>query len=441
MKVLIVSMDSIGEGLAFALKCAKARHTVRIWFHKSAHPDVGAGFKQITRVGEWLSSARWADLIVPTGNHLFAEKFDLLREHGIRVFGPSKASARLEIKRAFGMEFFKLHGIDVPQYQQFASLDEAEAHVRKSGERFVFKTLGDEDDKSLSYVSHDAADMIARLQRWKRLKLNPQGPVMLQQVIEGVELGVSRYVGAEGFVGPYNENFEHKKLLAGNCGPNCGEAGTVQKYVTESKLGDAVLGPLEEELVKLGHLGDIDVNCIVSLEDGKPWPLEFTCRAGWPAHNIQVHTHEGDPCEWMLDACNGRDTLKTSKKHAIGVVVAQPDYPYSQRTREELVDVPIYGVTQANRPYIYPQAVKKMKQPVMIDGKLAEREIWSSAGDYLAVVMGTGHNVRQAASRAYDTVRELHVPDLIYRDDVGEKLEEEIPRLQRHGYASEFRYE
>src|SRR4029077_13608786 len=133
----------------------------------------------------------------------------------VKVFGPSAESARLEIKRAFGMEFFKTHGIDVPEWEQFKSLEDAEAHVEKTGERFVFKTLGDEDDKSLSYVGKSPADMIARLRRWQAQGMNPKGPVMLQAVIEGVEIGVSRWMGTQGFVGPYNENFEHKKLLSG----------------------------------------------------------------------------------------------------------------------------------------------------------------------------------------------------------------------------------
>lgn len=440
MKLLIVNMDSVGEGLAFAVKCAKAGHDVRIWFDKECHPDTGEGFKGITRVSQWLTSARWADLILPTGNHQFMPKFEQLRRAGIRIFGPSEASARLEIKRAFGMEFFEKHGIKVPDWEQFKSLADAEAHVKKTGERFVFKTLGDEEDKSLSYVGKTPADLIARLQRWQKLGMNPKGPVMLQRVIEGVEVGVSRWVGKDGWVGPYNENFEHKKLLSGNCGPNCGEAGTVQKYVDASKLGEAVLAPLEESLVKMGHLGDIDVNCIVD-DKGQAWPLEFTCRLGWPAFNIQVATHSGDPCQWMLDACEGKDSLKVIPKVACGIVVAQPDYPYGNRKPEEMADLPIYGVTAENQSYLYPQSVKRAKMPDMQGKEIVEREIWCTTGEYLMVVTGTGKTVRQATTRAYDTLHDLHVPDMIYRDDIGEKLEEEIPKLQLHGYAEEFHYE
>jgi phosphoribosylamine-glycine ligase len=210
--------------------------------------------------------------------------------------------------------------------------------------------------------------------------------------------------------------------------------------VTQSKLADAVLAPLEDALVELEHLGDIDVNCIID-EKGKAWPLEFTCRPGWPAFNIMLAEHRGDPCEWMRDACRGEDTLEVSMDVAVGVVLAQPDYPYSNLTKAETADVPIYGVSPKNQRYLQPQSVKIARLPDMEGDKVVEREIWATAGDYLAVVTGTGKTVKQACERAYDTVGEIDVPDLIYRDDIGEKLEEEIPTLQAFGYAQEFTYE
>lgn len=434
-------MDSVGEGLPLAIRAAKAGHSVRIWYSKDNHATTGEGFKGVERVKNWLLHAKWANLIVPTGNHEFVDKFDHLRREGVRVFGPSKKSAALEVDRARGMEFFKTAGIATPRSQEFATLAEAEAHVRKTGERFVFKTLGDEEDKSLSYVGKSAADLVARLQRWQKLEMNPNGPVMLQEVIDGIEIGVSRWLGAQGFVGPPNENFEFKKLLSGNAGPNCGEAGTVMKYTAgESKLFDEVLRPLEEKLVAIGHLGDIDVNCIVDPE-GRAWPLEFTTRLGWPAANIMWASHQGDPVEWMLDACNGKDSLKVSTKHACGVVLAQPDYPYSTLTKPELEGIPMYGVTRANLPYLSPQAMKVAKQPVMQGGEVVERDCWTTTGDYLCVVTGLGPSARRATTRAYDTLKELHVPNMIYRDDIGEKLEDEIPKLQDLGFCSEWRYE
>ena len=440
MKVLVINSDTVGEGLAFAYRCQQKGHAVRLFLSPGNNPTTGDGFKGIQKVDNPWASMGWADLVFVTGNHQFLPRLDAFKRRGVAVFAPSVEAASLEIDRGKGMEFLKKHGIDIPEYQEFKSLKEAEAFVWKNERRFVFKTLGDEDDKSLSYCSKSPADMIARLQRWQKLKMNPKGSVMLQEFIEGQEFAVSQWMGKKGFIGLPNENFEHKKLLSGNAGPNCGEAGTVMKYVNDSKLAKEVLAPLEESLVKMGHLGDIDVNCIID-DKGKAWPLEFTMRPGWPAFNIMLNEHRGDPVEWMLAACEGLDTMDCSLDHAVGIVLAQPDYPYSKLTKAETDGIPMYGITPKNQKYVQPQAIKVQKMPDMEGEKVVERDLWASTGDYLAVVTGTGKTVSQAAERAYATVKEISVADLMYRDDVGEGLEKDIPKIQKHGYATEFRYE
>lgn len=440
MRILII--DQIGFGLAFADRCVRAGHAVR-WFitpGPANNPRTGEGFKGVTRIDNWLTSIKWADLIWCTSNDAYIAKLDALRKSaGVKFYGPSAQSADLEIKRAEGMKFLQKHNIEVPAYKQFNSLSEAEAHVRKTEKRYVFKTLGDNNDKSLSYCSKTPADMIARLQRWQKMKMNPKGPVILQEFIPGVEFAVSCWMNTKGFMALPNENFEHKKFMSGNCGPNTGETGTIQKYVEKSSLAEDLIFPLEKALVEMGHLGDVDINCIVD-EKGKAWPLEFTCRTGWPCFNIMMAQHKGDPAQWMLDACNGKDTLEVSRQVACGLVLAIPDYPYSKTHDPKTDGVPIYGVTSKNRPYIAPQSVRIDRQPTMNGEKVAEKDLWTTSDDYIAVVTGLGKTVEKACERAYATAKELHVPDLIYRDDIGEKLEKELPKLQAYGYAAEFEY-
>ncbi len=440
MKVLLVDQDAVA--LAFALKCVKAGHAVR-WFIKPADDNnrtSGDGFKGIEKVDNWLTSVKWADLIWSASNSDYIPKLEAVRKDGAKFFGPSVKSADLEIKRAEGMKFFQKHGIDVPSYKQFASLADAEAHVRKTEERYVFKTLGDNADKSLSYVSKSPADMVARLKRWQQMKMDPKGPVILQEMIEGVEFAVSGWMGSNGFIGTPNENFEHKKLLSGDLGPNCGETGTVMKYVRSSPLAEQVLYPLEDSLMKLGHMGDVDVNCIID-KKGKAWPLEFTCRPGWPAFDIMLAQHKGDPVEWMLDACNGKDTLEVSPQIACGVVLAIPDFPFSNTDMKEREGLPIYGITDKNKQYIYPEGVRVEKMPTMEGKKIVEKDMWVTTDNCIGVVTGLGKNVKQACERAYSTAKELSVSGLMYRDDIGEKLEDEIKTLHGIGYAKEFNYE
>jgi phosphoribosylamine---glycine ligase len=441
MKILIVDQEGFC-GMAFAHRCATFGHKVR-WFimpGKGVNTTYGDGFAGIEKVQNWITHVRWADLVFVTGNAYYLPKLDRLKKEGVPYYGPSAASADLEIKRSEGMKFLEDHDIEVPPYRTFKTLQDAEKFCWKSDYRWVFKTLGDNEDKSLSYCSKNPADMISRLQRWQKTGMNPKGEVMLQEFIPGVEFGVSRWMGKEGYISDPNICWEHKKLMNKNYGPNTGEMGTVMAYVRKDKISEEILDPIEKDLVKMGHLGDMDLNCIVD-EKGKVWPLEFTNRPGWPAFNIMLEQHKGDPAQWMKDAIVGKRSLSVSYDVAVGIVITQPDFPYGKRPPEELEGIPIYGINKGNQKHIYPQEVKIETHPDMEGDKVVNRPVWTTAGSYIAVVVGSGGTVKTASDRAYKTVKELSIPDMIVRTDVGEGLKEDLPKLQKHGFSLEVKYE
>lgn len=436
MRLLIV--DPMGTGLALGWRAAQQGHKVK-WFvtnKPTDDPTIGMGFP-ITKVENWRNHVSWAELIFTTDNSKFIPSLEAMKKQGAPYFGPSVESANLEIKRGEGMKFLKRHGIETPPFQTFKSLQEAEQHVWKNGKRWVFKTLGDNEDKSLSYCSKSPADMIARLQRWQKLGMNPKGEVMLQEFIPGVEVGVSRWMGSNGWVSDPNINFEQKKLMSGNYGPNTGEMGTVMFYVKQDKLDEDVLKPLERVLMQMGHLGDIDLNCIVD-EKGKAWPLEFTARPGWPAFNMMLEAHQGDPVQWMLDAVKGERTLTVSYDVGVCICLCQPDFPYCKSPKEQKAGIPIY---LKSTKHLQPQEVRIEKLPVMEGEKTTEKPIWATAGEYVGVVTAMGPTVSVARQRAYKTVDEIQVPDMIVRDDIGESLKKNLPELQKHGYVKDVRWQ
>lgn len=434
-------MDTSGLcGISLAWRASLAGHRVR-YFSKpdpKINPKTGEGLR-FERVDNYLSHVRWADLIFVTGNDAYIQRLESLKEVGIKYFGPSVASADLEIKRQLGMEFLRKHDIEVPPFHTFKSLKDAESFCWKSDYRWVFKTLGDNEDKSLSYCSKSPADMISRLQRWQKIGMNPKGEVMLQEFIPGMEYAVSRWMGKAGWVGPPCVNWEYKKLMPGNYGPNTGEMGTVMQYVKNDRINEEVLAPLEKSLNVLGHMGDIDVNCIID-DKGKAWPLEFTVRPGWPAFNLMLDLHKGDPVKWMVDAYNGKDTLDVSYDAAMCLVVAQPDFPYGKMGYEKLGGIPIYGLNKGVLRHFQPQSVMVQNMPDMEGNKVVERPIWVTSGDYVGVVTSTAPTVSQAIDRAYKTCDEIDISDKIVRNDVGKNLEEDLPKLQKMGYAKEIKW-
>lgn len=440
MKLLIIDTD--GVGLSFAFRATAAGHAVK-WFVEpkpSNSKEMGKGFKDIEKVDNWVPHAKWADLIISTSNDKYVEKLAWFKNQGFPVFGPSPESAKLEIDRNTGMKLMEKAGIETAPYQTFRSMELAKKHVEKTGERFVFKTLGDNEDKSLTYCSKSPADLICWMERIIARGEQPKGDVMLQTFIKGIELGVSRFMGSKGFVGQWNESFEHKKLMSGNYGPNTGEMGTIAYFTKESKLGVETLGKLEDELQKLGHTGDVALGFMID-EDGKPWPTEFTCRFGWPIANMMLGATEGDPIEWMRDALDGKDT--TSFRESIGccLVLTHGDFPHGNLTKKEVSGVPIYGLTKGTKPHVHPQAVKIDVLPDMDGDKIVRRPVWNTAGDYVAVVTGFGADVKTAAERAYGTVKKLHISNMLVRDDVGEAMEQQLPKLHKMGYAMHCDYE
>lgn len=435
MNVLIIDQDHVG--LSFAVRAAMAGHEVK-WFLKpkdGADPAIGNGFKGIEKVTNWASHMGWADLTFCTANDDYIQRLEFFRKKGFPVFAPSVASTHLEVSRADGMKLLEKAGIECVPYKTFPNMSAAEAHVRKTEQRYVFKTLGDNEDKSLTYVSKSPADLIA----WMKRTPPPKGEVMLQEFIEGIELGVSRFMGSKGWVGQWNESFEHKKLMPGNFGRNTGEMGTVAYFTDESKLGEETLGKLGDELLSLGHLGDTALGFMID-KNGKPWPTEWTCRLGWPIANMMLGATKGDPVAWMKDAIDGKDTTSFSEDIGVCLVLAHADFPYGNAEKAETSGVPIYGVTNGNRRHLHPQTVQMMKLPDMQAEKVVERAMWATAGDYVMVLTGFGKDVEQAAKRAYKTADQIHVANLILRDDVGEKLKDTLPKLHAMGYATHCEY-
>jgi phosphoribosylamine-glycine ligase len=65
-----------------------------------------------------------------------------------------------------------------------------------------------------------------------------------------------------------------------------------------------------------------------------------------------------------------------------------------------------------------------------------DKELFVTTGPYVACVTGQGATVRKSARAAYKLAEQIHVPDPIIRDDVGEDLVESLPKVQAHGYAT-----
>lgn len=437
MRILLIDVEALG--LDFAIRASEHGHAVK-WFMWSPKPiRDGEGFKEFEIVSDWRDHMAWAKdgLIVTTGNCRYMRELDRYRDFGFKIFSPTEASSKLEIDRQAGMDALAKIGVDVPPFKTFDGLAEAEAFARKTDACHVFKPMGDEDDKSLTYVSCDPADMVGWLQRQQKRGKKLKGRCMMQEKIDMVcELGVSGWVGPEGFLaGKWQTCIEHKKLMDGERGPSTGEMGTVCQYVEKDKLATDILLPMEKTLRKLGHMGDFAVGVGIDTK-GRAWPFEFTARLGWPAFYIQCASHIGDVAQWMRDLLDGKDTLQVSNDVCIGVNMAQPGWPYNKSPPELVEGNPITGLED-----IWDQAhlisVMQTEGPVNADGKVADGQVFATTGELVLCVTALGSTVGQAKRRVYKAVDKVKFPDAMYRTDIGEKVIESLDEMHGFGYLKD----
>jgi phosphoribosylamine--glycine ligase len=422
-------MEASADGLLdLAMIAQRLGHESR-YFCGSYDPvkaPVGRGL--VERVPDWRAHMRWCDLCVVGGNGKWLVELDRWRALGVPIIGGCAEAAAWELDRMAGMAAFKRAGIPVPPFRQCATLKDAMAYVEQRDEGCAVKPCGDIADKATSVVGKDARTILWRLGRWQKEGKQFPGGLMVQDKIDGIEFAVGAWIGPDGFAPGWEINAEEKALFAGNLGPATGEQGTVMMLTKREKLAEMVLAPLEDRLVSLGYVGNVDVNCIVD-EDGTPWPLEFTMRLGWPAFMIECALH-ADPVEFLAGLAAGKPpNTRRLDEVAVGVVLSLPPYPHTHAKTEEVVGVPVWGVTPSIEERVH------FAEGMMDKGQLA------SAGGYVCIVTGTGDTVSAARGQAYRTAERVQFPiKAQYRIDIGARLARQLDQLHEYGFAKGLAY-
>ena len=435
-RVLII--DRAGDGiLDLAIRAQAAGHTVKLFFRDYDREKRPVGKGLVDLVPDWRPYIRWCDLCLLSSNDYCMPELEKWRvNERVPIIGGGVESARWEHDRAYGMQIFKRAGIPVPPYREFTSYDDAADYVRRRKQPFASKPSGNCDDKSLSYVAKTADDMIFMLERWQRLGKRQGIEFMLQEKVSGIEMAVGAWYGPGGFVPGWEENFEFKKLAAGDLGPNTGELGTVMRLVRRSRLVEKVLLPLEDQLAKIGYVGNVDVNCIID-DCGDPWPLEFTTRFGWPAWNIETSLCDGDPIEFLHGVASGErinGRMRRLNEIAVGAYLRFLD-------GRGIIGAPIFGLEKGGMgigEFTLPSHLRAVE---LSKGEALGKGMLLNAGDHPILAVGTGGTVRAAAGKAYKALRQIHIPGSpFYRVDIGARLKKELPELQSHGFALGMEY-
>jgi phosphoribosylamine-glycine ligase len=440
MKVFVMDTGGDGNGLDIAIRAQDAGHMVKYWLPPTKAGDQRPfGNGMVDKPKEWKPQMDWADLIILTGNSDYTLELNEYFGKGYPIFGANAKSAELELDRGVGQEVLKRYGIKTLPYQVVSSVEEAIKLIVKTKKAYAMKPWGGTANKAMTFVANTPSEAVFILEKWKKDGLF-KGELMLQEKVKGIEMGVSGMFGPGGWSSVIEECFEHKKFMNDDLGQNTGEMGTVLRHTTKSKLFDMVLEPITDYLHMVNYVGPCDVNCMID-DKGNPWPFEFTMRLGWPDFCIRQEVFKGDPVQWIADLIEGRDTLRASTDIAVGVIMAHEDFPLDIKPWGTGEGFPIYGMNPSDMEHIHFQEVMVGQAPMIVEGKVERVTTPMTAGPYVLIAGGHGNTVKKAIDNAYDIAWKIKWPsNVMFRTDIGKRLEDQLPELQSYGFATGIKY-
>lgn len=413
------------------LQLAREGHEVRVHIAELGSRDVLAGL--VTRADDWEADLPWIRAAGPEGLVVFEEVGrgglqDELRAAGYHVLGGSAYGDRLEQDRAFGQQTLAELGLATLPTRELATVEEGIALIAREPRRYVLKFNGSALSSDMNYVGvrADGGDVAAALRRYRNLDDENQGGFVLMDHVHGIETGLGAFFDGTRFVGPVNLDWEHKRFFPGDLGELTGEMGTVVTYRGAERLFDATLARLAPRLREARHVGYVNLNTIIN-DDGI-WPLELTCRFGYPGFAI-LSALFAEPIGAMLAriARGECSSIATHDGYAVGVVLTVPPFPHHHGYDELSKGLPILlgDLDDDERANLHFGEVALEHGELVTAGQIG----------YVMVVTGRGPTIEAAQEAAYRLVRKVAIPNVRYRNDIGDALRARgVAELTRLGW-------
>jgi phosphoribosylamine--glycine ligase len=431
----VLGIGDYNELGSIYLRLIAEGHDVRVHVAEPGAHDVLAGM--VERAASWEAELPWIRDAGPDGLVLFedasrGELQDQLRRDGFHVLGGSAIGDRLEQERAFGQATLRSAGLRTAASTSFDDFDAAIAFIAAHPQRYVLKFDGTYLTSDSNYVGarDDGADVVAIMTRyrrqWRQLDEAPPAFTLMHHV-QGIETGVGCFFNGDRFVGPINLDWEHKRLFPGDLGELTGEMGTVVSYRGGEKLFAATLARLEPLLRTGRHVGYVNLNTIINA-DGV-WPLELTCRFGYPGFAI-LSALFAEPCGAILQriARGTGEGFATHDGYAVGVVLTVPPFPYHHGYEELGKGTPIClpaELTDGERSHLH------FGEVGLDGGEL----VTTGLVGYAMVATGRGDTIEAAQRAAYALAGKVALPNVRYRNDIGDDLRARgLTELMRLGW-------
>ncbi len=337
---------------------------------------------------------------------------DLFRSKHLNIFGPTQKAAQLESSKDFAKDFMYRYKIPTAKYKTFKIPDEAHRYVDEEGAPIVIKADGLASGKGVIVAmtlkeAHDAIDFMLVDNRFG----DAGAKVVIEEFLEGEEASFMVICDGKTIL-PLATSQDHKRLLDHDMGPNTGGMGAYSPapIVTDeiySKVMKEIIYPTIHGMANDGipFTGFLYAGLMIT-KKGEVKTLEYNCRMGDPETQPILMRLKSDFFEMLYKSSTGHldsTEIEWDKRTALAVVLASAGYPEAPKLNDE-IHIEDRVISDS---YIFHAGT------IFRDNKLL-----TSGGRVLAVT-ALGNSVKEAQSKAYETINTVKFNGAQYRKDIG----------------------
>lgn len=268
---------------------------------------------------------------------LVAGVVDTFKKHGLKVFGPTQAAARLEGSKAFCKDVMRAAQVPTGDYRVFTDVDEAIRFVKDREESpLVVKADGLAAGKGVTVCSTKEEAIAAIRGCMVQKEFGDAGArVVIEERLFGQEVSVLAIVDGRTIV-TLEPAQDHKAAYDDDQGPNTGGMGayTPAPFATPELMDEViakVLIPTVHEMKRRGSDFCGVLYAGLMLTQQGPKVLEFNVRLGDPETQPVLMRLKSDLFEVLEAAATGKlhtlPPLEWDERAAVCVVMASEGYP------------------------------------------------------------------------------------------------------------------
>ncbi len=345
---------------------------------------------------------------------------DRFQAAGLRIFGASKATARLEASKAFSKRFMEAHNIPTADALITRSFDEAFSYILQKDVPLVVKADGLAAGKGV-IVCDTSDEAIEACQ----FMLNEGGfgeasqTIVIEERLAGREISVLAFCDGK-TVKTMPVARDHKRALEGDKGGNTGGMGAFAPTddISQALIDEVVARVIQPTIDGMADKGTPYVGVLyagIMLTPEGIMTLEFNCRFGDPETQVILPLLKTDIITVFnacIDGTLAQCPIEWHEGYTACVVLASEGYP-NDYPKGHL----IRGLSdlKTNNGVVFHAGTAQR------DGKLV-----TSGGRVLNV---TSHSdtLEQALDDVYTLIESLYFDGMHYRKDIGKTAQKDTP--------------